>query len=166
MILVGEEKKKGKEKKSNFETNIFYIRWLLLGICLFESKPVIFLILLSVPFHRNKGINVFEIRVETLLFKPMDKLTRYSVITPLKDPMRNLIGSFLSLSSPSLSYHSFKQFSTSSISKENSIRCMRITFDDFPKFILTFTSRKNYIQTRNDEISKWLFFKIVKTLDR
>ena len=103
MILVGEKKKKGKEKKSNFETNIFYIRWLLLGICLFESKPVIFLILLSVPFHRNKGINVFEIRVETLLFKPMDKLTRYSVITPLKDPMRNLIGSFLSLFSPSLS---------------------------------------------------------------
>lgn len=63
--------------------------------------PVIFLILhLNVPSTLNKGINVFEIRVETLLFKPMDKLTCYPVITPLKDPMRNLIGSFLSLLPP------------------------------------------------------------------
>lgn len=50
-------------------------------------------------FPTNKGINVFEIRVETLLFKPMDKLTCYSIITPLKDKEFNskLLITFLSL---------------------------------------------------------------------
>lgn len=50
-------------------------------------------------FPTNKGINVFEIRAKTLLFKPMDKLTCYSIITPLKDKEFNskLLITFLSL---------------------------------------------------------------------
>lgn len=148
------EKRKKKERRKNFETNIFYIWWLLLGICLFESKPVIFLILLSVPFHRNKGINVFEIRVETLLFKPMDKLTRYSVITPLKDPMRNLIGSFLSLSSPSLSLLSLVQTALDKLYLERKLNSMYANYlRRFSKIYLNFheseklhpnTKRRNF----------------------
>lgn len=157
MILVGEKKKKGKEKKSHFETNIFYIWWLLLGICLFESKLVIFLILLSVPFHRNKGINVFEIRVETLLFKPMDKLTRYSVITPLKDPMRNLIGSFLSLFSPSLSLS--YQTALDKLYLEGKLNSMYANYlRRFSKIYLNFhESEKSYPNTKRRNFEMIIF---------
>lgn len=121
--------------------------------------PVIFLILhLNVPSTLNKGINVFEIRVETLLFKPMDKLTCYPVITPLKDPMRNLIGSFLSLPPPPLflfhPHHSYKEISTSSLGGKLNSRMHR---DNFPKD-LDFTSSSIVIQLWN--CSKYQNFEI------
>lgn len=121
--------------------------------------PVIFLILhLNVPSTLNKGINVFEIRVETLLFKPMDKLTCYPVITPLKDPMRNLIGSFLSLPPPRLflfhPHHSYKEISTSSLGGKLNSRMHR---DNFLKD-LNFTSSSIVIQLWN--CSKYQNFEI------
>lgn len=125
-------------KSFHLSSNVFHILIFIIiqywfhQICLFESKhyarnfPYL---TFQRTFPLNKGINVFEIRVETLLFKPMDKLTCYPVITPLKDPMRNLIGSFLSLFPPPsllfLPHHSYKELSTSSLGgKLNSLACI------------------------------------------
>lgn len=74
------------------KTNIFYNLIIIIRFIRFVHSN-------RTNFPTNKEINVFEIRVETLLFKPMDKLTCYSIITPLKDKEFNskLLITFLSL---------------------------------------------------------------------
>lgn len=108
MILVREKKKRENDiqKRKNpprnlypvfisnrvSKTNIFYNLIIIIRFIRFVHSN-------RTNFPTNKGINVFEIRVETLLFKPMDKLTCYSIITPLKDKEFNskLLITFLSL---------------------------------------------------------------------